>query len=99
MTRGHSWKTLSQQWEQRTLLEHTVTTLRTESIVGTRWDNVILGHCCEQRIIKVPFLLSILWTLSIVSMFCNHNISRDQASLYWWIEVSLIDRTEQIRFT
>jgi hypothetical protein len=26
-------------------------------------------------------LRSIIWTLSIVSMFCNHNVSRDGSSL------------------
>jgi hypothetical protein len=29
----------------------------------------------------VALLRSILWTLSIVSMFCNHNASRDGSSL------------------
>jgi hypothetical protein len=43
-------------------------------------------------------LWSILWTLSIVSMFCNHDVLRDGSSLetMWLQNVETIDKVQRI---
>jgi hypothetical protein len=42
-------------------------------------------------------LRSILWTLSIVSVFCNHNVSIDGCSLVIRCEPTLLDLIDRAR--